>query len=160
MPSAELGKARRLSDASGRYIEFCKSTIDNAIDLKGMRIFVDCANGAAYHVAPMFSRAWRRRLRDGSTARWLQHQRWGSATHTEHLSDWTAAAGCDVGISLDGDADRLIMADACGRVYNGDELLYVMARDRMAVGGKVEGVVGTLMTNYALESGWASLAWA
>lgn len=152
VPSAELGKARRLSDASGRYIEFCKSTIDNAIDLKGMRIFVDCANGAAYHVAPdVFHELGADVSVTGAQPDGFNINDGVGATHTEHLSDWTAAAGCDVGISLDGDADRLIMADACGRVYNGDELLYVMARDRMAVGGKVEGVVGTLMTNYALE---------
>ena len=125
--SRELGKAWRLEDASGRYIEFCKSTIDSNVNLKGLRILVDCANGAAYHVAP--------------------------AVYHELGADVFKKVferGCDVGIALDGDADRLIMADASGHVYNGDELLYVMVKDRMQR-EKIKGVVGTLMTNYALE---------
>lgn len=134
VPPAELGKARRLDDAAGRYIEFCKSTIDFSTDLKGLRILVDCANGAAYHIAP-----------DG-----LNINDGVGATHTENLSRLAAEHGCDVAVSLDGDADRLIMADGEGHVYNGDELLYVIVRDRM-LAGPVPGVVGTLMTNYALE---------
>ena len=157
--SAALGKAKRLDDASGRYIEFCKSTIDNSVDLKGMRIFVDCANGAAYHVAPdVFHELGADVCVTGASPDGFNINDGVGATHTEHLSELTAAAGCEVGISLDGDADRLIMADADGRVYNGDELLYVMVRDRMLSGGKVEGVVGTLMTNYALEKRLAELA--
>lgn len=151
VPSAELGKARRLDDASGRYIEFCKSTIDSDIDLKGLKIFVDCANGAAYHVAPdVFHELGADVVAVGNTPDGFNINRGVGATHTEHLSEQCRAAGCQVAVSLDGDADRLIMADADGRVYTGDELLYVMIRDRLSK-GMVAGVAGTLMTNYGLE---------
>ena len=151
VPSAELGKARRLDDAAGRYIEFCKSTIDPSVNLRGMKIFVDCANGAAYHVAPDVLHDLGAEVRaDGVSPDGLNINDGVGATHTEHLSERTRDAGCELGVSLDGDADRLIMADACGRVYTGDELLYVIVRDRMAQ-GQVSGVVGTLMTNFGLE---------
>ena len=151
VPSGELGKARRLDDASGRYIEFCKSTISGELDLKGLRILVDCANGAAYHVAPdVFHELGADVVAVGNTPDGFNINRGVGATHTEHLSEWCREHGCDVAVSLDGDADRLIMADAHGRVYNGDDLLYVIVRDRM-VEGPVAGVVGTLMTNYGLE---------
>ena len=158
VPSAELGKARRLDDAAGRYIEFCKSTIDFSTDLKGLRILVDCANGAAYHIAPdVFHELGAEVVAVGNTPDGLNINDGVGATHTENLSRLAAEHGCDVAVSLDGDADRLIMADAEGHVYNGDELLYVIVRDRM-LQGPVAGVVGTLMTNYALErrkrNGW------
>ena len=147
MPSAELGKARRLDDAAGRYIEFCKSTIDFSTDLKGLRILVDCANGAAYHIAPdVFHELGAEVVAVGNTPDGLNINDGVGATHTENLSRLAAEHGCDVAVSLDGDADRLIMADAEGHVYNGDELLYVIVRDRM-LQGPVAGVVGTLMTN-------------
>lgn len=149
--SSELGKARRLDDASGRYIEFCKSTFGSSMDLRGMKILVDCANGAAYHVAPdVFHELGADVSVIGAEPNGFNINDGVGATHTEKLSERTREHGCDLGISLDGDADRLIMADPDGRVYNGDELLYVMVRDRMKT-EKVEGVVGTLMTNYALE---------
>lgn len=157
VPSAELGKARRLEDASGRYIEFCKSTFGQSRDLRGMKILVDCANGAAYHVAPdVFHELGADVVAVGASPNGFNINDGVGATHTEKLSELVRANGCDVGISLDGDADRLIMADPNGRVYNGDELLYVMVRDRMKR-EKVEGVVGTLMTNYALEKRFAEL---
>ena len=151
VPSAELGKARRLDDAAGRYIEFCKSTIDFSTDLKGLRILVDCANGAAYHIAPdVFHELGAEVVAVGNAPDGLNINDGVGATHTENLSRLAAEHGCDVAVSLDGDADRLIMADAEGHVYNGDELLYVIVRDRMQA-DPVAGVVGTLMTNYALE---------
>ena len=125
--SKDLGKARRLDDASGRYIEFCKSTFRSNLDLKGMKIFVDCAHGAAYHVAPdVFHELGADVVVVGNRPNGLNINDGVGATHTEKLSEWTAENGCDVGISLDGDADRLIMADNEGHVYNGDALLYVM----------------------------------
>ncbi len=157
VPSAELGKARRLSDAAGRYIEFCKSTFMSGADLKGMRILVDCANGAAYHVAPdVFHELGAQVVTIGAEPDGFNINKGVGATHTEHLSEWAAEHKCDVAVSLDGDADRLIMADACGRVYNGDELLYIIVRDRMA-SSPVAGVCGTLMTNYALEKRFSEL---
>ncbi len=130
--SKDLGKAWRLEDAAGRYIEFCKSTIDNNVDLKGLRILVDCANGAAYHVAPAgYHELGADVFTVGEHPDGFNINDGVGATHTENLSKKVFEHGCDVGIALDGDADRLIMADAHGHVYNGDELLYVMVRDRM-----------------------------
>ena len=155
--SKDLGKAWRLEDAAGRYIEFCKSTIDNNVDLKGLRILVDCANGAAYHVAPaVYHELGADVFTVGEHPDGFNINDGVGATHTENLSKKVFEHGCDVGIALDGDADRLIMADAHGHVYNGDELLYVMVRDRM-LREDVKGAVGTLMTNYALEKRFAEL---
>lgn len=157
VPSVELGKAHRLNDATGRYIEFCKSTFDFSTDLKGLRILVDCANGAAYHIAPdVFHELGAEVFAVGNTPDGLNINAGVGATHTENLSRLCAENGCDVAVSLDGDADRLIMADAHGHVYNGHELLYVIVRDRM-LAGPVEGCVGTLMTNYALERRFGEL---
>ncbi len=157
VPSAELGKARRLEDAAGRYIEFCKATVESSVSLRGMKIFVDCANGAAYHVAPeVFHELGADVVKVGVAPNGHNINDGVGATHTEHLSDWVRSSGCDVGVSLDGDADRLIMADARGHVYNGDELLYVIVRSRMAL-SPVAGVAGTLMTNYALEKRFSEL---
>ena len=157
VPSSELGKALRLNDAAGRYIEFCKSTIDFSTDLKGLRILVDCANGAAYHIAPdVFLELGAKVVAVGNTPNGLNINAGVGATHTENLPRLCAENGCDVAVSLDGDADRLVMADAHGQVYNGDELLYVIVRDRM-LAGPVEGCVGTLMTNYALERRFGEL---
>jgi phosphoglucosamine mutase len=155
--SKDLGKVWRLEDAAGRYIEFCKSTIDGDVDLKGLRILVDCANGAGYHIAPaVYHELGADVVAIGDQPNGFNINDGVGATHTEMLSKKVAEHGCDVGIALDGDADRLIMADAHGHVYNGDELLYVMVLDRMAR-EKVLGAVGTLMTNYALEKRFADL---
>ena len=155
--SKDLGKVWRLEDAAGRYIEFCKSTIDGSVDLKGLRILVDCANGAGYHIAPaVYHELGADVVAIGDQPDGFNINDGVGATHTEMLSKKVAEHGCDVGIALDGDADRLIMADAHGHVYNGDELLYVMVLDRMAR-EKVQGAVGTLMTNYALEKRFADL---
>lgn len=151
LTSDKLGKARRLDDAVGRYVEFCKSTFPSHLDLKGMRLYLDCANGASYHVAPdVFHELGADIVTDGDKPDGFNINRGLGATHTETLSARTAQAGCDLGLAFDGDADRLIMADAKGRVYNGDELLYVIVSDR-ARHKPVAGVAGTLMTNYALE---------
>lgn len=150
VPSAELGKARRLVDAGGRYIEFCKSRFPKNFDLKGMKIVVDCANGATYHVAPSVLREL------GATVHVIGAEPNGlninvncGSTHPQLLQHEVLVQGADVGIALDGDGDRLIMVDHEGEVVDGDELLYVIAsqpREPM-----LPGVVGTLMTNLGME---------
>lgn len=156
--SENLGKAKRLDDASGRYVEFCKSTFPHRYDLKGLKLYLDCANGAAYHVAPaVFHELGAEVVADGVSPDGFNINRGLGATHTETLSERTRAAGCDMGLAFDGDADRLIMADNEGRIYDGDSLLYVMAFERIVAQGHASGVVGTLMTNYGLEKRLAQL---
>ncbi|MBX6393474.1 MAG: phosphoglucosamine mutase, partial [Burkholderiales bacterium] len=150
-PSAELGKARRIEDAAGRYIEFCKSTFPNALHLRGLKIVVDCAHGAAYHIAPhVFHELGAEVVAIGSQPNGLNINDACGATRPQALSEAVVANGADLGIALDGDGDRLIMVDAKGRCYDGDQLLYVIARERARNGG-IAGVVGTLMSNLALE---------
>ncbi len=147
-----LGKARRLNDASGRYVEFCKSTFPSGLDLKGMTLYLDCAHGAAYHVAPaVFHELGADVVAGGVEPDGFNINRNVGATHTDDLPQRTVEAGADLGLAFDGDADRLIMADNRGNLYNGDALLYVMAHERIFETGCDSGVVGTLMTNYALE---------
>jgi phosphoglucosamine mutase len=149
--SEKLGKAKRLDDAQGRYIEFCKSTFPNELDLRGLKIVVDCAHGAAYHIAPhVFHELGADVITIGNQPNGLNINEGFGATDPEELSIAVRVNYADVGIALDGDADRLVMVDADGRVYNGDELLYIMVKDRMAT-ETVRGAVGTLMTNMALE---------
>ena len=149
--SEKLGKARRLDDARGRYIEFCKSTFPNELDLRGMRILLDCAHGAAYHIAPdVFHELGAEVISIGITPNGLNINDGFGATAPAALAAAVLANRADIGIALDGDADRLLMVDAGGRVYNGDELLYVMVKDRLQC-GSIAGAVGTLMTNMALE---------
>ncbi|HYD81874.1 MAG TPA: phosphoglucosamine mutase [Paucimonas sp.] len=149
--SEKLGKAKRLDDARGRYIEFCKSTFPSELDLRGMRIVVDCAHGAAYHIAPdVFHELGAEVRAIGNQPNGLNINDGVGATSPQALAKAVQEQQADLGIALDGDADRLLMVDAAGRIYNGDELLYVMAQDRMAA-AQVKGVVGTLMTNMALE---------
>jgi phosphoglucosamine mutase len=150
--SATLGKARRLEDAAGRYIEFCKSTFPHDLTLKGVKIVVDAAHGAAYQVAPkVFHELGAEVLSIGCSPDGLNINRDVGATHPEALARAVRANHADYGIALDGDADRLQVVDAAGRLYNGDELLYLMAADRMGRDEHVPGVVGTLMTNMAVE---------
>ncbi|KAB2906669.1 MAG: phosphoglucosamine mutase [Burkholderiaceae bacterium] len=150
--SATLGKARRLDDAAGRYIEFCKSTFAQDLTLKGLKIVVDAAHGAAYHIAPkVFHELGAEVLAIGCAPDGLNINHEVGATHPEALVRAVRANHADYGIALDGDADRLQMVDAAGRLYNGDELLYVMVADRMGRDEHVPGVVGTLMTNMAVE---------
>ncbi|MFE8645301.1 phosphoglucosamine mutase [Sphingomonas sp. NCPPB 2930] len=150
--SASLGRARRLDDATGRYIEFCKSTFGNDLTLKGLKIVVDGAHGAAYQVAPkVFHELGAEVVAIGCQPDGLNINRDVGATHPAALIAAVAANGADYGIALDGDADRLQLVDASGRLYNGDELLYLLVLDRLARGDKVDGAVGTLMTNMAVE---------
>ena len=150
--SATLGKARRLDDAAGRYIEFCKSTFANDLTLKGMRIAVDGANGAAYHIAPkVFHELGAEVFCIGCSPDGLNINDKVGATHPDALVSTVRAHHAHFGIALDGDADRLQMVDAAGRLFNGDELLYVMVMDRLQRGERVQGAVGTLMTNMAVE---------
>jgi phosphoglucosamine mutase len=150
--SANLGKARRLTDASGRYIEFCKSTVPHTMSLRGMKIVIDAAHGAAYHVAPdVFHELGAVVVPIGCQPDGLNINQGVGATAPAALVKAVAEHQADYGIALDGDADRLQMVDAQGRLYNGDELLYVMAADRLAMRQAVPGVVGTLMTNMAVE---------
>jgi phosphoglucosamine mutase len=149
--SEKLGKARRLDDARGRYIEFCKGTFPNELDLRGMRIVLDCAHGAAYHIAPdVFHELGAEVISIGITPNGVNINDGFGATAPAALAQAVLANRADIGIALDGDADRLLMVDSRGRIYDGDELLYVMVKDRLA-SGVIAGAVGTLMTNMALE---------
>jgi phosphoglucosamine mutase len=155
--SASLGKARRLEDARGRYIEFCKSTVPHTLSLKGMKIVVDAAHGAAYHVAPdVFHELGAQVVTIGCSPDGLNINDQVGATAPQALVRAVAEHRADYGVALDGDADRLQLVDASGRLFNGDELLYVMAMDRLARGDAVPGVVGTLMTNMAIEQALAA----
>jgi phosphoglucosamine mutase len=150
--SAALGKARRLDDAAGRYIEFCKSTFANDLSLRGMTIVVDAAHGAAYHIAPkVFHELGAEIICIGCAPDGLNINDDVGAMHPQALVAAVKAYDGDFGVALDGDADRLQLVDGGGRLYNGDELLYLMAIDRLERGEKVPGVVGTLMTNMAVE---------
>jgi phosphoglucosamine mutase len=150
--AAGLGKARRIDDAGGRYIEFCKSTVRHDLSLRGLKIVVDAAHGAAYHVAPeVFHELGADVVSIGVAPDGLNINDGVGATSPAALVKAVAEHKADYGVALDGDADRLVMVDRSGRVFNGDELLYVMVSERLAKGQKVEGVVGTLMTNMAVE---------
>jgi len=150
--AAGLGRARRLEDARGRYIEFCKSTVGSELSLKGLKLVIDAAHGAAYHVAPdVFHELGADVVPMGCSPDGININHEVGATAPAALVQRVRSEGADYGIALDGDADRLLMVDGQGRLYNGDELLYVMVADRLAQGQPVPGVVGTLMTNMAVE---------
>ena len=150
--SAALGKARRLEDAGGRYIEFCKSTFSNELSLKGLKIVVDAAHGAASRVAPnVFHELGAEVIEIGCSPDGLNINAGVGATAPAALVAAVKEHRADYGVALDGDADRLQLVDASGRLYNGDELLYVMVADRLAQQQAVPGAVGTLMTNMAVE---------
>ncbi|MGB3291014.1 MAG: phosphoglucosamine mutase [Burkholderiaceae bacterium] len=155
--SEALGRARRIDDAAGRYIEFCKSTFPNELDLAGLSIVVDAANGAAYNIAPhVFRELGAEVFAIGCQPDGMNINEGVGAMHPETLVAEVKARGADLGIALDGDADRLQMVDGGGRLYNGDELLYAIVRDRMTQ-KPVEGVVGTLMTNFGFEKQMSQL---
>ncbi len=155
--SAELGRARRIDDAAGRYIEFCKSTFPNDRDLRGLKIVVDCAHGAAYHIAPhVFHELGAEVVAIGAEPNGLNINKDVGATAPKALSKAVLEHQADLGIALDGDADRLMMVDAAGTVYDGDQLLLAVVRSRLRQGA-VAGVVGTLMTNLAFEHVLAEL---
>ena len=156
-PSESIGRAKRIDDAAGRYIEFCKSTFPNELNLKGLKIVVDCANGAAYEIAPhVFHELGAEVVAIGASPDGFNINEDVGATHPGALAAAVRTHRADLGIALDGDADRLLMTDAEGRVFNGDELLYVVVRDGVEQ-GKRSGVVGTLMTNLAVENALGEL---
>jgi len=156
VPPSELGRARRVNDAAGRYIEFCKSTFPNDRDLKGWRIVVDCAHGAAYHVAPpVFHELGAEVIAIGDDPNGMNINDGFGATHPQALERAVIEHGADIGIALDGDGDRLVMVDRDGRIYDGDCLLYVIALDYRRRGVLAGGVVGTLMSNLGLEQALA-----
>ena len=151
-PSDDLGRARRINDAPGRYIEFCKSTFPHEQDLHGLKLVVDCAHGAAYHIAPhVFHELGADVVSIGNQPDGRNINAGYGATAPARLIEAVKANGADLGLAFDGDADRLQVVDADGRLYNGDELLYLIVRDRQANGQVVPGAVGTLMTNMAVE---------
>ncbi len=150
--SANLGKTRRLDDAAGRYIEFCKSTFAYDLTLKGMKIVVDAAHGAAYHIAPkVFHELGAEVIAIGCSPDGLNINHEVGATHPQALVEAVKTYHADFGVALDGDADRLQLVDAQGRLYNGDELLFLLANERLERNERLPGVVGTLMTNMAVE---------
>ena len=149
---ADLGRSRRVADAAGRYIEFCKSTFPNELDLRGLRIVVDCAHGATYHIAPhVLHELGAEVIAIGHEPNGVNINDGCGATHPEQLCATVVERHADLGIALDGDGDRLMMSDRDGKLYDGDQLIYVIARHRHAAGRLKGGVVGTLMTNLALE---------
>jgi phosphoglucosamine mutase len=151
-PSKQLGRVKRVDDAAARYIEFCKSTFPTDMDLRGMRIVVDCANGAGYHIAPhVFHELGADVIAIGNEPNGMNINKECGATHTDALSRAVRKHRADVGIALDGDGDRLMMADASGQVMDGDKLIYAIARYRNENGQALGGVVGTLMTNLGTE---------
>ena len=155
--AAKLGRARRVDDAGGRYVEFCKSTFPAELDLKGMKIVVDCAHGAAYNVAPhVFHELGAEVVAIGVKPDGFNINESSGATSPANLKNEVAAQKADLGIALDGDGDRLLIVDGSGRSYHGDQLLYVIAKQR--TGKKaIAGVAGTLMTNFAFEKAMARL---
>jgi phosphoglucosamine mutase len=150
--SDELGKVERAKDAAGRYIEFCKRALPNTVSLKGLRMVVDCANGATYHVAPdVFKELGAEVIAIGNTPDGININEACGATHVDGLCDAVLRYRADLGIALDGDGDRLIMVDQHGDTVDGDEILAIIAHHRHAEGKLQGGVVGTLMSNLGLE---------
>ena len=150
--SALLGKAERVGDAAGRYIEFCKSTIPGNAELRGMKLVVDCAHGATYHVAPsVFEELGAEVVKLGVQPNGLNINDGCGSTHPQTLQVAVLEHGADLGIALDGDGDRLIMVDNKGEVLDGDELLFIIAKSRHEVGNLKGAVVGTVMSNLGLE---------
>lgn len=157
MPSAKLGKARRINDAAGRYIEFCKSTFPNALDLRGLKIVLDCAHGATYHVAPpVFHELGAEVISIGNQPDGLNINHESGSTHPQALRKAVVEHKADLGIAFDGDGDRVMMVDSQGQLLDGDQLLYIIAMHRQRHGNLAGGVVGTLMTNLALEHAFAA----
>ena len=152
MPSAQLGKARRINDAAGRYIEFCKSTFPNDLDLRGLKLVVDCAHGATYHIAQhVFHELGADVIPIGVQPDGININRESGATHPQTVAAAVRAQHAHLGIAFDGDGDRLVMVDHRGAIYDGDQLLYVIARFRHGQKTLRGGVVGTLMTNLGME---------
>ncbi len=152
VPSVQLGKASRINDAAGRYIEFCKSTIPSLTRLSGLNIVVDCANGATYHIAPnVFAELGAQVTAIGNKPDGFNINQHCGSTAPEELVKKVLSIEADIGIGLDGDGDRVILVDSKGNVIDGDQILYIIAKDRHQRGLLHGGVVGTLMSNYGLE---------
>lgn len=158
MESAKLGKARRIDDAAGRYVEFCKSTFPNHLDLRGLKIVLDCAHGATYHVAPpVFHELGAEVIAIGNKPDGLNINEQVGSTHPQALRNAVLEHKADLGIAFDGDGDRVMMVDSDGQLLDGDQLLYIITVARHQSGTLQGGVVGTLMTNLALEHKFATL---
>jgi len=150
--SSRLGKASRIEDAAGRYIEFCKSTIPPMMDLSGIKLVVDCAHGSTYHVAPfVFEELGAEVIKLGVEPNGTNINDGYGATSPEALTEAVVSTGADFGVALDGDGDRLIMVDHLGSIVDGDEILYILAKSRQSTGYQGSSVVGTLMTNLGVE---------
>lgn len=150
--SEHLGKADRVTDAAGRYIEFCKSTIPAVMNFQGLKVVVDCAHGATYHIAPhVFDELGAKVSTIGAEPNGLNINDGVGSTQPQRLRETVLAQGADIGIALDGDGDRLIMVDERGELVDGDQILYVIARSRQQNGGLQGAVVGTVMSNLGLE---------
>lgn len=150
--SEKLGKAQRIDDAAGRYIEFCKSHLPNHLSLNGMKVVIDCAHGATYHIAPaVFKELGAEVVVIGASPNGLNINDHCGATHTELLQKTVVEQKADLGIAYDGDGDRVMMADHTGRIIDGDEIVYIIARAAKAQNKLQGGVVGTLMSNLGLE---------
>ncbi|MBC7755872.1 MAG: phosphoglucosamine mutase [Bdellovibrio sp.] len=157
MPSAKLGKARRIDDAPGRYVEFCKSTFPNHLDLRGLKIVLDCAHGATYHVAPpVFHELGAEVIAIGNKPNGLNINLDAGSTHPQSLQAAVVEHKADLGIAFDGDGDRVMMVDGTGNLLDGDQLLYIIASGLHSKGELQGGVVGTLMTNLAMEHALSS----
>lgn len=153
-----IGKASRVNDAAGRYIEFCKSTVGQSLRLNGMKIVVDCAHGSTYHIAPsVFTELGATVIAQGVAPNGLNINQEAGSTSPKVLADRVIAEGADLGVAFDGDGDRLVMVDSLGSVLDGDEVLYIIARDRLRQGIAVGGVVGTQMSNLGLQLGLEAL---
>ncbi|MDD1606717.1 MAG: phosphoglucosamine mutase, partial [Methylococcaceae bacterium] len=152
--SAKLGKAKRTGDAAGRYIEFCKGSVPTRLDFSGLKVVVDCANGATYHIAPhVFSEVGAKVITIGVEPNGLNINEECGATSPAKLVAAVLQHQADIGIALDGDGDRLIMVDHKGEIVDGDELIYIIAKSRLEAGQMSGPVVGTLMTNLGMEHG-------
>ena len=152
MSSANLGRVKRIDDAAGRYIEFCKSTFPNDLDLRGLKIVLDCAHGATYHVAPpVFHELGAEVIAIGNQPNGLNINLDCGTTHPQGLCKAVVEHKADLGIAFDGDGDRVVMVDAQGNLLDGDQLLYIIAQHKHQQGELVGGIAGTLMTNLALE---------
>ncbi len=159
MDSAHLGKARRIDDAAGRYVEFCKSTFPSDLDLRGLKIVLDCAHGATYHVAPpVFHELGAEVIAIGNKPDGLNINLDVGTTHPQSLQKAVVEHGADLGVAFDGDGDRVMMVDGAGNLLDGDELLYIIAAGLHAKGKLKGGIVGTQMTNLAMEHALAKLS--
>jgi phosphoglucosamine mutase len=156
VPSAELGKATRLSDAPGRYVEFCKNTFPAALSLRGLKLVIDCAHGATYQVAPqVFAELGASVVQVGAEPDGFNINEGVGSTSPATLQERVLSEQADAGIAFDGDGDRVQCVAADGSVVDGDELLFIIAMDRVRRGAVVEGVVGTQMTNLGMEQALA-----